>query len=366
MSKEEVITGRQLFTLIFMSQIGLEVLSLPHVEASIAGHDTWLAILLSGLAAQAGIMLLWWLGSRYPARNFFAYSATIVGRPLGAFVNLLYGCYYTLSGYVLIMLYIDILNRWIFILTPRWVLVLMMVIICGYAATSSLRKLANITQSFMILPLIGFLLIVFSGVYGIDARNLLPILPGGWNPVVKGAYTAFTAYVGYDLLMYAYPYVQTKSKKRLLAAMTLANACTMVYYVAVCLICSMSFSLKQLTLIPEPIVYVLKNYRLAVVQSIDILFLTFYVSIIGSTVFVYFFMAAKAFMHLRGRGLGNQMMWIWLIAGACFIGGFFLKKRSALLGLANIQDQLSIIMVVALPVILLVISGLRGVGRSKL
>ncbi|MBP3965857.1 GerAB/ArcD/ProY family transporter [Paenibacillus lignilyticus] len=365
MIKEEGISGRQLFTLIFMAQIGLEVLSLPHAEASIAGHDSWIAVLLSGLTAQIGIILIWWLGSRYPARNFFAYTSSIIGRPLGACINLIYGCYYTLSGYLLIMLYVELLSRWLFILTPKWVLILMLLIVTGYAATSSLLKLANLTQSFMLLPVIGFLLIGFSGLYGMDARNLLPILPNGWSPVMKGVYTAFTAYVGYDLLLYAYPYVKTKSKKKLLLAMTLANACTIIYYVAVSLICSTMFSLKQLTLIPEPIVFILKNYRIEILQSIDILFLIFYLCMVSDTVYVYFFMAAKAFMHLRGRGLGKQKVWVLVITGACFIGSFFLKRSSAINRLATIQDLLSVFMIVALPIILLIISGLRGVGRSK-
>lgn len=68
----------------------------------------------------------------------------------------------------------------------------------------------------------------------------------------------------------------------------------MVYYVAVCLVCSTMFSLQQLKVIPEPIVFILKNYILQVLQSLDILFLIFYMCIIADTIYVYFFVAAKA------------------------------------------------------------------------
>ena len=82
MRKEETITGRQLIPLVFMAQLGTEVLSLPHVMADVSGHDTWLAVFLSGLAAQVGIMLIWWLGSQYPSRNFYAYLPLIVGKSI--------------------------------------------------------------------------------------------------------------------------------------------------------------------------------------------------------------------------------------------------------------------------------------------
>ncbi|EFM12456.1 spore germination protein [Paenibacillus curdlanolyticus YK9] len=364
MRKEETITGRQLISLVIMTQLGTEVLSLPHTEAEIAGHDTWLAVLLSGLAAQVGILLIWWLGSRYPLRNIYGYLPLIVGKPIGAGVILLYGCYYAISGLVLILLYTDILKRWIFVLTPTWVIILMLLIVCGYAATSTLKRLAFLSQSFMFFVYISFLLIIFSGIYGLDAKNLLPILPSGWSPVIKGIYPAFSSYVGYELLLYAYPYVKTKSKKNLLLAMTLANGFTIVFYVAVCLICTMKFGLGQLNMIPEPIVFILKNYRVEVLQSIDILFLIYYASIISTTIYVYYFLAANAFLHLRSQGLGKQHRWVWTIVGLGFIGSFFVTKRSDILHFASIQDQASVIIVVVLPIVLLMISGIRGLARS--
>ncbi|NQX63846.1 GerAB/ArcD/ProY family transporter [Paenibacillus qinlingensis] len=365
MRQEESITRRQLVSLVIMVQLGTEVLSLPHVEARVAGHDTWLAVLVAALTAQVGITLLWWLGSRYPKRNFYAYISLIVGKPIGASINLLFGCYYALSGLLLTVFYCDILKRWLFPLTPRWVLILMLLLVCGYAATSTLKQLANVSQTFMVFAYISFLLIVFSGIYGLDVRNLLPILPSGWYPVLKGAYSAFSAYVGYDLLLYAYPYVQSQNKKKLLISMTLANASTAVFYIAVCLICSMKFNLKQLEVIPEPIIFILKNYQLNVLQSIDILFLIFYVCLVSATIYVYFFMAVKAFQHLRRQGLGKQHVWVWTVVALCFLGGFFVTKRDDILQIATIQDIVSFSLVVGLPVILLIISGLRGVGRNE-
>ncbi|SDX71157.1 GerAB/ArcD/ProY family transporter [Paenibacillus sp. CF384] len=366
MKKEAHITGRQLLSLVVMAQLGTEVLSLPHVGAGVSGHDTWLSVLLSGLVAQVGIMLIWWLGGRYPACNFYAYVPLIVGKPIGALVNLVYGCYYAISGLLVTLLYTDILKRWLFVVTPTWIILLMLLLVSGFAATSTLKKLASISQSFMFFAYVSLLLIVISGVYGIDVKNLLPVLHAGWYPVMKGVYTAFSAYVGYDLLLYAYPYVKTSSKKMLLLAMTLANAFTLVFYVAVCLICSMSFSVKQLNLIPEPLIFILKNYQLEILQSIDILFLIFYVCVVSATVYVYFFMAAKAFLHLRSQGLGKQHGWVWTIVSFCFLGGLFLTKRMDILNLSSVQDRLSIILVILLPVVLLMISGLRGTGRNQL
>ncbi|WP_116191350.1 GerAB/ArcD/ProY family transporter [Paenibacillus taihuensis] len=363
--KEDAITGRQLFVLIFMTQLGLEVMSLPHVEADIAGHDMWLSVFLSGLCAQAGIMLIWWLGSRYPSRNCFAYVPQIVGRPVGAFVNLMYGCYYAISGLMLILNYTDVLNRWLFVYTPGWIITLMIFIACGYAASLSLRRIAYIAQSYLILSVIAILLIAGCWLYGPDVKNLLPVLSGGWNPVVKGIYYAFSGYVGYDLLLYAFPYVKAKSKNRLLLIMTFANMTAILYYVLSCLICSTMFSLKQLKHIPEPIVFILKYYQLEVLQSLDVMFLIFYVFIVSDTAYIYFFLSAKAFVHLRSKGLGKHQIWVWAMVGLAFIGSLFFKKRSTIINFSDLQDIGSVFMIIAVPAVLLIISGLRGAGRNR-
>ncbi|TCM96260.1 spore germination protein (amino acid permease) [Paenibacillus sp. BK033] len=364
MMKEEAITGRQLITLTIMAQLGIEVLSLPHAGAETAGHDTWLAVLISGLAAQIGILLIWWLGSRYPNRNFYAYTREIVGRPIGIALNLLYGCYYAFSGLLITALYADILKRWIFLFTPRWLIFLMLFILCGYAATSTLKRLAFISQTFMIFPVICFLLIAFSGIYGLDPRNLLPVLSGGWSPVIKGVYVAFSAYIGYDLLLYAYPYVHA-GKKKILLAISIANASTIVFYVTVCLVCTTMFGQKQLIIVPEPIIFILKNYRIQILQSLDILFLVFYVFVVCPTINVYFFLASKAFVHLRTAGLGKRYIWVWILIAACFIASFSLTKRIDILRIASFQDRFSILIVAAFPLLLLLISGIRSAGRHR-
>jgi spore germination protein (amino acid permease) len=364
MIKEESITGRQLFAIVVMVQLGTEVLSLPHVEADVAGQDTWIAVLLSGLFAQLGILLIWWLGSRYPDRNLYTYISTIVGKPIGLCMNAVFGLYYAFSGFLLTTNYADVLKRWMFVLSPWWILLLMLLIVCGYAATSTLRSLALISQTMIIVPIVGFLLITLSGTYGFDAKNLLPVLSGGWNPVMKGAYAAFSSYVGYDLLLYAYPYVRSRSNKGLLLWMSIANAIAIVFYVAVCLVCSTMFSLRQLTYIPEPIVFILKNYQLEIIQSLDILFLIFYACVVLSTIYVYFFLSSKAFMHLRKNGWGKQSVWVWAIVCACFAGGFFMTKRSNIIQVAALQDQASVYLIVVLPVILLVLSTLQRTMRN--
>ncbi|GLX67826.1 GerAB/ArcD/ProY family transporter [Paenibacillus glycanilyticus] len=364
MKKEEQITGRQLLTMAIMAQLGIEVLSLPHQLAENAGRDTWLSVLLSGLTAQVGIVLLWWLGSRYPTRPFYAYSSQIVGRPLGAFVNLAYGCYYAFSGFVVTALYCNTLKRWMFVITPDWMILMMLLLICGYAATSSLKRLAFISQSFMLFPVICFLLIAFSCLYGMETRNLLPVLSEGWTPVMKGIYFAFSAYVGYDLLLYAFPYVKG-GKRKVLGIMSLANTCTMLFYIVVSLICTTMFGQKQLLLIPEPIVFILKNYKVEMLQSLDILFLIFYVCIVSATIYVYFYLSAKSFQNLSKKGVGKQSVWVWVIVALCLLGSFFIDEQHDLTQTSSFQDKLSILFVVGLPLLLLIISGIRGTGRRS-
>ncbi|SFS45920.1 GerAB/ArcD/ProY family transporter [Paenibacillus sp. BC26] len=360
MTKEETISRSQLLTLIVMTQIGISALSLTHALAEVSGSDSWIAALLAGVTIQAGIVLIWWLGKRYPARHFFCNIHSIVGKPIGSVLNVLYGCFYILTSLVITISYTDILCRWVLLRTPWWLVLLMLFLICSYAATSSLRRIANVSQAFTIILVICYLMICFGGSRHWDIRNLLPILSGGSYPILKGMVVAYSAYFGYDLLLYAYPYVESRSSKKILLTMTYANALSILFYVTVSLVSTLSFSNSQLVFIPEPIVFILKQYQTKVLQSLDLLFIIMYISITSVTIIVYLFMAAKAFLHVNGTSKGKHTVWVWIATGIGYSAGCYVWEKQWIKQTTQMLHQLCFVFMVIIPFLLLCISAMRG------
>ncbi|MDQ7861746.1 GerAB/ArcD/ProY family transporter [Peribacillus frigoritolerans] len=100
------------------------------------------------------------------------------------------------------------------------------VAIAAYIASSTLRSIATITQTIMIMYLICFVIIIISGMGKGDLRHLLPVGTHGLGSILKDSLPAFWAYAGYELLLYVFPFVKCNKKKDILIAMSLANGFT--------------------------------------------------------------------------------------------------------------------------------------------
>ncbi|WP_223593317.1 GerAB/ArcD/ProY family transporter [Neobacillus bataviensis] len=364
MMKEETISNRHLLFLVLLIQIGSRILSLPYTEAKYAGTYGWMAALIGGVASQLSIILIWKLGKRYPNQHFFQYVHTIAGKPIGGVLTLLYAVYYSYSALIVTLLYIEKLTRWVLPKTPWWVLLLLFFIGSGYAAMSSLRVQSFISLSLAPILAAGYVMIVVSGLKEADVRNLLPIGHSGGSSFASAIFQVYSAGFGYDLLLYAFPYVKSQNSRKLLGAMTWANGLTTLFYVTVVLICSLNFTPDQISRIPEPTIFILKQLKWDVVQSIDMLFIALWFTILSATVYVYLFLASKAINHIGSVDKEKHVRWVWICTGICYVIGCWLPEKSVIETVSGKSYEImSVVCVVFIPLLLLLIpnlSRLRG------
>ncbi|MDR6998363.1 GerAB/ArcD/ProY family transporter [Neobacillus niacini] len=362
--KEESISNRQLLFLVLLMQIGSRILSLPYMEAKYAGIYGWMAALIGGIASQLSIMLIWNLGKRYPNQHIFQYVYTLAGKPIGSVLTFLYAIYFSYSALIVALLYIEKLSRWVLPKTPWWVLLLLIFIASGYAAMSSLRLQSFISLSLAPILIAGYLTIVVSGLREADIRNILPIGHSGGSSFANGVFQGYTAGFGYDLLLYAFPFVKSQSSRKLLGAITWANGLTTLIYVTVVLICALNFTPDQMSNIPEPTVFILKQLKWDVVQSIDMLFIALWFSILAATVYVYLFLAAKAVCHIGAVHKEKHVLWVWICTGICFAIGCWIPEENVINAVSGKPYEImSVVCIVFIPLLLLLIpkvSRLRG------
>lgn len=356
MMKEESISYRQLLFLVLFMQVGTRVLSLPYAEAKSAGTLGWAAVLLGGLAAQMGIVLIWLLGKKHSTQNLFQYCHSLAGKLTGGVLTLLFAMYYVYSALIVTIIYMEIVNRWVLPQTPWWMLLLLFFLLCGYAATSSLRVLSFISYTLIYILCAGYVLIIYSGIKDMDFRNMLPLFHGAGSSFAYGVFQGFSACLGYDVLLYAFPFVKSSSPNKLLGTMTLANGLTTLIYVTVVIICTLNFTSEQMSLIPEPIVFIIKQIEWDVVQSLDIIFITLWWMIISATVYVYLYLAAKGISYIGRPAGGSHVRWVWICTGFCFVMGCWMSKQSVISSLAGAPYNIySIVCVAGIPLLLLMI-----------
>lgn len=359
------ITINQLVCLVILTQVGVSVLTLPYSESKESGYDSWMSIIMGGVFTQILIMIVYQLGKKYPDRPLQQYIFSITGKPLGLIINFLFSAYYAIAGLMVAVSYSDVLNRWVLFETPWYILLGVSIIIGAYIASSSLRSISTITQTIMGMYVICFVIIFISGFGKGDWHHFLPIGTHGIAAIIKGSIPTFWTYSGYELLLYVFPFVKCRKKKDIFIAMSVANGFTTFFYLLISIIVLYNFSESQLNSIPEPMIFILRKFRWPVVQSLDILFMTVWLSVTTVTVYVYLFLSARYLAYVGKKESNKHSIIVWIIAIICFVIGFFWSDRQTIFRVSEFQNKSTFIFVYIVPPILLLLSFVREKVASK-
>jgi spore germination protein (amino acid permease) len=355
----EKISISSLVCLVILTQIGAHVLSIPYNESLHAGYDSWISLLLGGVIAQGFILIIYQLGKRYADQPLPSYIFEITGKPLGAILNFLFAVYCVENSLIVIVSYSDVLNRWVLFETPWFVLIGVSCMIAAYIASSNLRSIATITKLIMIMFLICIVIILVSGGGRGDFRNFLPVGTHGIVSIINDSIPTLWAYSGFELLLYVFPFVSCHKKKDIFIAMSAANGFTTMIYVLVAVIVTYNYSESQLKVIPEPMVFILRKFNWPVVQSLDIVFMTIWLSITTVTVFVYLFLGARYLAFVRGKEIRKHSFLVWIFAIVCFAVGIWGSDKQWLLRISNFHNYATWFIIVIVPTTLLLVSIVR-------
>ncbi|PAE38621.1 GerAB/ArcD/ProY family transporter [Bacillus sp. 7884-1] len=355
----EKISIGSLVCLVILTQIGAHVLSIPYDESLHSGYDSWISLLLGGVIAQGIILIIYKLGKRYADRPLPSYIFEITGKPLGAIVNFLFAAYCVENSLIVIVNYSNVLSRWVLFETPWFVLIGVSCMIGAYIASSNLRSIAQITKLILIMFLICIVIIFVSGMGRGDVRNFLPVGNHGIGSIIKDSIPTLWAYSGFELLLYVFPFVSCHKKKDIFIAMSAANGFTTMIYVLVAFIVTYNFSESQLKVIPEPMVFILRKFNWPVVQSLDIVFMTIWLSVTTATVFVYLFLGARYLAFVRGKEIRKHSFLVWIFAIVCFTVGLWGSDKQWLFRISNFHNYATWFIIAIVPTILLLASIVR-------
>lgn len=298
--KKHQITQWQLTFLLLQTQIGTGVLNLPHQVHSVAKGGGWISVLIAGAITQLVLILLWTLSRRYPSFTIYGIGPQITRRFLGNIIVLGYITYFVLVGGSILVLAVRILNKWLLVETPAWVLFLLIAVTVIYLAREPLRTISQFYQlaSFLI-PL--FLLLISYGYTQVNLNYTLPVTEAGWNNIVTGAQNSMMSFSGFELLLLAYPFVRGTNLQKLKAA-SLANFAVTIFYAFVTFSCLIFFSPPELSLVPEPVLYMLKSFQIYIVDRADLIFLSIWIVNVVTSITSYIYAGANGFGYLFHQG----------------------------------------------------------------
>ncbi len=185
-----------------------------------ARQDAWMGVLLGGMA---GLIMLWvktTLGLRFPNQTVIGYSKQLLGRPLGWLVGLVYVWYAFHIGSLVLRTFGEFLLTTVLVGTPLSVPITALMLVAAYTVRHGLETLGRSSLFLVAVILLQEILTQAMVVKQAEPEWLLPMFENGLGPVLAGGFSVFGLPFGESaIFLLLFPHVQPKSKlKRALFA----------------------------------------------------------------------------------------------------------------------------------------------------
>lgn len=291
------ITFMQFALLVHSIQLATSVLSLPRQLAEIASTDGWISLILSWLVNLLFSILIVVVMRQYPEDTLPDLLERLFGRVIGKLVLVLVALHFTFlswSIFIATMLYI---KSWFLMMTPIPYILLLFVIPAYVTARKHITHIARYCEVMFYLTIwmAPVLLLPLQEGYII---HFLPVLKEGWGPVFQAMPTTTTAYLGFEIVFFVYPFLTRKDLA--IQGIVLGNTLTMLVYVFGTIVCFGFFSPDEITQYNQPILNLLKVIEFRFLERFDIIFLALYLFVISTSLVPYLYGASLSGAKLFG------------------------------------------------------------------
>ncbi len=352
MKTNNTIHSTQLFFIIFQTQVGVGVLSLPTSLYSGAGADGWITLILTGAIIQGVIYILYLLSNRFPSSTLYEFAPKIVGKYIAFVLSLLYIAFAISTAVIVLELFETTVKTWVLFRTPMLAILLLLTLTGTYLAVGKLKVMGRFYQivSILIVPLV---IMAAYTLKDADLRYILPIGENGFGTILKATQKGIVSMLGFEVILFVYPYVQDKGKAALKSA-SLANLAVTSLYAFLTFTTYVFFSPKQLEMIPEPIVYMLKGVSFIIVDRVDLLFLSIWIISVMTSYASYLYIGGIGIQYLTKRKKTTGP--IIIVAIVSLILSTFTHDRYTIETLSSYHANASYFFALGIPILLWIIS----------
>lgn len=296
--------------------IGVNLLTLAHSVSIMGYNQWWLPFVLGGIASLTIVPMIA-LGKRYPGDSLFTINVKLLGKFLGQCFNLVIIAYAILSvtavnsDYVRLVQTSMINNQTITLPLLGLVLVMLYITNCGI----------KLIARFCILSFFFTVWMFYFLQWGFQKGGIMHIFPlfnTSFANVLEAINQAYGSMLGYELLLFYYPYIKQKDKayQHVLIGIWI---CVLVY-VLVLLTSVAYFSEWEIANLVYPILNLFKAVELSFLERIENLGIGLWVFLVLSTSAPYLWVARKGVEEM----LGEKRLWHLIVPAA--ISYFFIRS----------------------------------------
>lgn len=302
-------------------QTGVGLIGLPRIVYLSAKHDAWISVLLAGILAGFVLGVMVWILRQYDSADLYGIHMDVFGKWIGNGLNILYMLYLTADFFVIFMNYIEIVRVWIFPDLPTWQLAGVLILLAVYSVYGGIRVVIGVAFLSVVGTIwLGTLLLV--PIHYSDFTHLFPIMTADMKQLLTGIHDTSLSIMGFELLLFVYPYVKEKEKVFLFTQ--IGNLYTTLLFGIVTLVSITFFAEDSLARTIWPVLSMFKIVRLPNLERFEFIAVSFWMLIILPNMCAYLWAASKGFMRIFNK---KQKHGIWILAILTWGATFFFKAR---------------------------------------
>jgi spore germination protein (amino acid permease) len=353
------LTSKNFAFLLIATMTEVTFLRLAKNSSIYAGHDAWISILLSSSLAFAAFFIINKLCSRFPSLTLAELNDKILGRFLGKTLSFIYVLYFMTYSALVVRLFVELLNTYLFVRTPAWALSLLMVLTVTYIFSRDIRPIAWMNELIQYAFQLLWIMVLF-GLSEANLNNLLPVGDAGLINILLGSQGAFFAYLGPEMLLVVYPFIQ--NKKEIFKAGFIAIMYNTLSYTIVAVVVILAFGENVLQLLVWDFLALVKTYRLPLVERGEFILVVFWSLVAFRSPANYLYMAKHTLAKAAGISEHyHNYIYVTLAVAVLVLSRVPTNTAQALL-FTNPMGTIGIfLMMLGLPTALLLISLIRGI-----
>ncbi len=360
MNKIGNISPRQAFFLMLILYNGIFYLMLPRQLVHAAGSMGWLALFLGLGVAIAVVGFITGLGRRYAEKSIVQYALLVLGKGLGYPISLVLLLYFALLAVGSLRIFAELLHSALLPETPRFVLVVSLVLLIYWVVQNGLEDMARVTE--FLAPFIIFLLLValLGNIQYGEVDHLKPVVFVEWWKIGRGILSVISYFGLIVTLLMLFPFIKPYERVARMSvfAVMIGGATSAVTYFSLLT----TFGVEETARMAWPVLEMVRMVRISsFLERLDALFLAVWLS----TAFLNASLLSFCFLEGTSQLLGYSYRKLTLPVLAIFVVIALLPP--GLIQVLHIYHYLEIygfIITLGIPLLLFFVSSLRKGGKQ--
>jgi spore germination protein (amino acid permease) len=314
-------------------QLGVGILDLKGISRP-AEHDAWISIIISGISIHVIIWLLYRILNKGKG-DIIAIHKELFGKWVGGFLSILIILYFICLAIVVLRLYIEIIQLWIFPQLSTWIFGFVLLMVVGYFVINGFRVVTGIcflSTLYMIPILLTFLFPLKFAHYS----NLFPIMDHSFIDILGSAKNVTQSMSGIELLLIFYPFIKHPDKSEKWAHF--AVVFTTIIYVFVAFVTFVYYNQDQLQSIVWPTIMFWKIVEFPAIERFEHFGIAAWFFVVLPNICLALWGAHRGLMQLFS--VNKKALIIGIMFITLLVTGLF-EKRSNIEQLSKFSNEVS-------------------------